>query len=683
MVEAPRDHLVAKSRRMTHRATERAMTVRSNATTVVMLTALAAIARPAGAQQVTGVVRDSASREPVPSAVVRLFDPSGRELERTITGRDGRYRLDALSGGRQLRVVRIGFRPRTIPLPATGRDTTLDVVLVGLPTLLEAVNVDDQPQCSRRSDRAAALALWEQARAALLATVVARESRPPMIEAITYDRTVDRRGRVVRQKVHHDSLPTSRPFIAGRRVGDFRDDGYADGVASQRTYYGPDADALLDPAFGDGHCFSVRQDKDKHAGQIGLAFEPVRDRDGIIDIAGIMWLDVATPSLRTIEFRYTNVERPIAGAETGGFVSFRTATNGLSVIDRWNLHLPSIEHIVATQRRVEGPGGRVGGSALPTRGDGRDLWRVLDVHDVGAVIARAVWPDGSEWRSPLGTLRGRAVRPDSASGVSGVLVWLMGSDDSTRAAADGSFELPQLLPGLYPVFAAESPADRSLFQQNDSLSITIDSAAAPPLRLVVPTLAARIKAYCKQGVVSGPGTTLLLGNVLLPDGSNASGAAIQAFWGESVLDVGRGFRERARTDTSGTFHVCGLIADDTVLIKGVLDSLDAFGEARFRSRHDSLLAHVTLRLTVPPFRARTMRVVDERGDPIRSASLLDDETGEVRATTNFAGEASLGWLPRGRTSIPVQRLGYQPTRVTVNVTPNDTTTVSVLMRPAP
>ena len=658
------------------------MSVRSK-TAILIVIALGAIAGQARAQHVIGVVRDSASREPVPSAVVRLFDASNRELERTITGRDGRYRLDALPTGHELRAVRIGFRPRVVRFQsAAANDTTLDIVLTALPTLLEAVKVDDQPKCRRRSDRAAAFALWEQARTALLATVVARESRPPLIAVITYDRTVDRRGRIVRQKVHRDSLPTNRPFIAGRHVGDFRDVGYADGVASQRTYYGPDADVLLDPAFGDGHCFSLREEKSGHPGQIGLAFEPVRDRPGIVDIDGVMWVDVAAPALRTIEFRYTNVEHPIVDAETGGLVSFRTATNGLSVIDRWNLHLPSIEHMATAQRR-EGPVARVGGSTLPSSGNGGDRWRVIDVHDVGAVIAKAVWPDGSEWQAPLGTLRGRAVRRDSMSGVPGVLVWLMGSDDSTRTAADGSFELRQLLPGPYRLFAAESPADHSGFQQNDSLRVEIDSTVMPPLRLVVPTLAARIKAYCKQGVVSGPGPTLLLGNVLLPDASNAAGAAIQAFWGESVLDIGRGFRERTRTDTLGTFHICGLAADDTVLIKGVLDSLDASGEARFHSHRDSLLAHVTLRLTVPPFRARTLRVVDERGDPVRSASLIDDETGEVRATTNFAGEASLGWLPRGRTSIPVQRLGYESTRVTVDVTPSDTTTVSVLMRRAP
>jgi hypothetical protein len=652
---------------------------------VGIATAIAiAAAGPAHGQHVTGVVRDSASREPVPSAVVRLLDGSNRELQRTITGRDGHYRLDALAAGRELRVVRIGFRPRVIGFPRTmDRDTTLDIVLAALPTLLEAVNVDGQPKCSRRADRAAAFALWEQARAALLSTVVAREASPPIIMALDYDRTLDRRGRIVRQRVHRDSLPTNRPFIAGRAVGEFRDNGYADGVASQRTYYGPDADVLLDPAFGDGHCFSLREDRDKHAGQIGLVFEPVHERPGVVDIDGVMWLDVATPALRTIDFRFTSVEHAMADAQTGGFVSFRTANNGLSVIDRWNLHLPSIEHIAAAQRRIEGPTGRAGGSTLPSGGESGDRWRVIDIHDIGAVIARAVWPDGSEWHAPLGTLRGRAVRLDGASAVPGTLIWLVGSDDSTRTAADGSFELRDLLPGPYPVLAAESPADRSLFQQNDSLRVEIDSAVMPPLDLVVPTLAQTVRKVCKAAAVSGPGPMLLLGNALLPDGSNASDARIEALWGESILDVGRGYRERARTDTSGTFRICGLAADDTVRIKGVLDSVDATGGARFRASHDSLLAHVTLRLAVPPFRARVMRVVDARGDPIRSASLLDDQTSEVRATTNFAGEASLGWLPRGRTSIPIERLGYERSRVTVNVTPTDTTTVIVQLRRAP
>ena len=560
-------------------------------------------------------------------------------------------------------------------------------MLAGLPTLLEAVSVNDQPQCSRRSDRAAALALWEQARAALLATVVARESQPPLITGITYDRALDRRGRIMRQRVHHDSLPTTRPFIAARPVTEFRDEGYADGTTGQRTYYAPDADVLLDPAFGDGHCFSLREDMDKHAGQIGLAFEPARNRAGIIDINGVMWLDVAAPALRTLEFRYTNVERVVADAQAGGFISFRTANNGLTVIDRWNLHLPSVEAVGPARQRAEGPSERLGPTSAPKcQGvcvpENQTRWRVIDIHDVGAVIAAAMWPDGSEWQSTLGTFKGQAVRPESTIGVGGVLVWLMGSDDSTRTAPDGSFELKHVLPGPYPLFAAEAPADHFVFQQNDSLRIEVDSAPMPLLELNVPSLDARIKAFCK-GSLAGPGQRLMLGNVVLPDGSKAAGAAIEAFWDESANDLGRAFRERARTDTTGRFHVCGLAAEDPVRISVVLDSLDASAKTTFKPHQDSLLSLLTVHLEVPAFRSRVMRVVDDGGSPIRGAWLLDDDNGEVRATTDANGEASLGWLPRGRTSVPVERRGYTPASTTIDVTPNDTTTVTVVMRRAP
>src|SRR5215467_10299006 len=145
MAATARHHLIAESSGMPHRA-ERDMSVHSNIVLAAALIA-GAIARPVLSQHVNGVVRDSASREPVPSAVVRLFDASNRELERTITGRDGRYRLGALAAGRELRVVRIGFRPRVVPFTGIAHDTTVDIVLAALPTLLDAVKVDDQPKC--------------------------------------------------------------------------------------------------------------------------------------------------------------------------------------------------------------------------------------------------------------------------------------------------------------------------------------------------------------------------------------------------------------------------------------------------------------------------------------------------------------------------------------------------------
>lgn len=634
----------------------------------------------AATQRVTGVVRDSASRETVSSAVVRLFDTSGRELSRTITARDGRYRLNASPAARELRVVRIGFRPRATRLASgVSRDTTIDIVLAALPTMLEAIDVQDQPQCSRRSDRAAALAVWEQARAALLATIVSRELQPPSLTAISYDRTLDRRGRVVRQTVHHDSLPNNRPFIAARTIDEFRTAGYADGTTSQRIYYAPDADILLDQSFGDGHCFSLRDDQRRHPGQIGLVFEPARDRDGIIDVSGAMWLDVATPALRTVEFRYTNVEPAVASADAGGLLSFRTASNALSLIDYWSLHLPSLVQAADTRSVAATKVGTVapGLGKIFFRPADAARWRVAEVHDVGAVIAAAQWPDGSEWHSPLGALRGRAVRPDS-SAVPGLLVWLTGSDDSTRTRDDGSFELTQLLPGPYPVFAAETPADRYEFLQIDSLRIEVDTGASPPLRLVVPTLDERVRSYCK-GSSSGPTNLLVLGTVLLPNGSKAAGASIDGFWGEGS-DANH---LKARTDTSGAFHVCGLRAAQRVRISVALDSLDATAKDSIAPRLDSVLTRWTVRLSVPRFRSRNLVVIDDQsGAPISGALVADDDS-ELHGMTNARGEVSLGWLQRGRSTLLVQRRGYALATVKVVIDPGEVTDVSVALRRIP
>jgi Carboxypeptidase regulatory-like domain len=192
----------------------------------------------------------------------------------------------------------------------------------------------------------------------------------------------------------------------------------------------------------------------------------------------------------------------------------------------------------------------------------------------------------------------------------------------------------------------------------------------------------RIALFCK-GVVAGPGRILMLAHVFLPDGSKAAGASIEALWAQSASDPGHGYRERARTDTSGTFHVCGLRGGDTVQVTATLDSLDAQVRGGFRAYEDLTLFVVPLRLVVPPFRSRIMRVVDDQGNPIRGAWLLDEDTGEARATTNANGEASIGWMPRGRTGVRVERAGYEATTTTVMIAPDDESVVTVRLKRTP
>ena len=81
------------------------------------------------AQELRGTVRDAASRQPIPGAVITLLDSRGSALGRNITDQQGRYRIAMPSQAVTLRFVRIGFRPSTANIPRSGAAVdTLDVV---------------------------------------------------------------------------------------------------------------------------------------------------------------------------------------------------------------------------------------------------------------------------------------------------------------------------------------------------------------------------------------------------------------------------------------------------------------------------------------------------------------------------------------------------------------------------
>ena len=128
---------------------------------------LGAAALPARAQDLRGVVRDSATRAPIPGAVVTLLDNAGSVGGRTITDARGEFRARLLGdGARRVRVVRLGFRPREARLPAARDDIVrVDVVMTAIPMAMQSVHVAAGPSCPRRADRGLALSVLEQARA--------------------------------------------------------------------------------------------------------------------------------------------------------------------------------------------------------------------------------------------------------------------------------------------------------------------------------------------------------------------------------------------------------------------------------------------------------------------------------------------------------------------------------------
>jgi hypothetical protein len=326
------------------------------ATIVAIAFGLSLVAgRRASAQTLQGVVRDTAAHQPIGGAVLLVFDSAGNTVARNITDAAGAYRIPATSQMRRMRVLRIGFRPRELTLPSlTNGNVQVDVTMTALPTLLDAVQVTTDVRCSRRDDRLAAWSLLDQARAGLLATVVAREAKPAEMIRLRYSSTLDAFGDKIRQKVRIDSTTDLfASFKAVRSAADFVKLGFLDSTSTTDVLYGPDAETLLDDSFRDGYCFHLRDHDPKRPTSVGLAFAAAKQERGRIDIDGTLWVDTAARRLEHIEFEYVGFARAIQNKHFGGNIRFREVGNGVVLIDQWSLRVPtSVVETVTVSRNA-------------------------------------------------------------------------------------------------------------------------------------------------------------------------------------------------------------------------------------------------------------------------------------------------------------------------------------------
>jgi hypothetical protein len=478
-------------------------------------------ARGLTAQVLRGVVRDSASGQGVPGVVLVLMDEAGRALGRNITNEDGGYAIALTPGMRNLQLLRIGFRPRTVGIPviATGTEE-LDVAMLAIPTLLSTVNVVDVATCPHRDDRAAAFALWEQAKAALLATVVNREANPANVVRLHFDRRLDENDHVVSQIVRIDSTSTDRPWVASRPAATFVDDGFAMDSAHARWYSGPDADVMIDDAFARGYCFTIAQADSTRPQAIGLGFSRANHKRGHIDIEGTVWIDSVSRSLTDIVFHYVGLDRRSERVHPGGRIEFRVARNGAPMIERWYLRFPALK-------------------TAPNDGS-------LEPREAGGEVASARWQNGREWQGSLGTLRGHI----DGEGAAGTVIRLLDTDYGTTADSAGNFEISDLLPGPYTLGAMSGGlADLGVVMRTvDQFTAARDSVVH--LSPSVPSASQYVSRKCDA---DSPQYGVIVARVLTPWGDAAEDARVE------VLAVSGGSIQRVtagKADANGMFFIC-------------------------------------------------------------------------------------------------------------------------------
>lgn len=550
-----------------------------------MLLALAGSARVAGAQQIHGVVRDSASAQPIPGAVVAVLDAAGHQLARSITSGRGAYQLPAANAAR-VQVLRIGFRPRDMAVPGGAGDRVLDVPMQALPQMLDRVLVTGRTSCPSTTHGAAAVALWEQARAGLLATVVARETATAQVRMLLFDRTLDpRTGELVSQTARARQGPSNRPFMAARPAAEFVTRGYLIEDATGRTFEAPDAEVLLDPSFASSHCFTVRDGDGAHSNEIGLEFRPARSVDAVVDVTGTLWMDRNPLALRTLEFRYTNLEPAAMRIGSGGYISFAELRPGIVFIDRWYLRLAGL-----TMTRV----GYDGGNGIAVNRSERWRTEVTQLSESGGQLVSARWPDGVHWDANMGRVTGTIVERGTTRPVVGALVWLDGAPDTVRTDANGTFVLGDVLPGPWLVSANNEQFPEYGLSQTTTARLTAGAGESTPIRLEFAPLGEWIGEVCQDQPPARPNTSTIIGRVVMPDSTPAAQATIEVHWittlsQDSQGNVMAGTANRTfQTAKNGSFHLCGVDRKRTIILTAKHSGADSTTVRRELDADESL-----------------------------------------------------------------------------------------------
>lgn len=414
---------------------------------VAIAAAGALSAAPLCAQEaMNGVVVDSATGAAISAAVVVSLDLAGRERGRVLTGAQGEFRLPFDTAVVQLRVLRMGFRPRAVPMAGFDKGQLARAEMVRLPQLMSRVSVRSNRSCPRQPDDGLVFSLWEQARIGLVASVVAREATKARSTILVYERTLDEADSVSQQTVRTVVGEWSRPFGAAFSAEAFAEHGFVERhLDGRRTFFAPDADVLLETAFLDAYCFSLSQAVAHRPQQVGLRFVPAKRRHNRTDVDGTLWIDTADRVLRDIDYRYVGLERGSDRYGPGGVISFREMSNGVLVVERW-----SIRMVTALVERTAplSKGGATGhwGERAAAR---------FAVSEGGGELAEASWPDGATWQGHLGEALVRVV--DSAGApIAGALVRLDSTDYARITDSTGAARFVGLLPGPYRATAADS-----------------------------------------------------------------------------------------------------------------------------------------------------------------------------------------------------------------------------------
>jgi len=485
---------------------------------------------PTNAQTVQLRLRDDSTGSPVGGAIVRLLDQRG-VVAQALSTEAGQVTFRVPSPGvYRLRIDRIGYTTVVVD----SFDVTSSVAsrrelrISSAPAALPAITVHGETRCDHRGPQGgAAVALWDEIRKALTATLLSEEQWETPLHLRMFEREVGLDGGILRQWTDSSTLARG-PAFTSLDAAEVATHGFVRQEHGVVRYAGPDALLLLTDAFVATHCFRATPGQ----GTLGhLVFEPEPDRR-LPDIRGTLAVDRATSELRSLEFAFTGLEPELAEADLGGRVEFTRLRSGAWIVSWWHIRMPRVE--VQTTPRG-------------------DVVRLTGYRDRGGRTEVAAMP----WAQDSSTILGRVYDSTTGRGLSGAIIRVAGREDSTVSGEDGDFTLRTAAAG-----------DQTVEARHRRLGLAPDASARSALLslgdttrvdLAVPRVETIVEAHCgRRGNRAG-----VIGLVTGPPGTPVESLTVQATWRTSD---NRPRSVLVRPRSGGAIFLCSLPAETAVTI---------------------------------------------------------------------------------------------------------------------